>query len=168
MIKSTVAVLALAALLGFASAMPASSFDTDVRRIVNGTDTTIERIPFQVSILFFNSQWCGASILDENTLITAAHCFDWYFDGFNALSSWTIRAGSSYWAEGGEVIQLESVVRHEQYDPDTFDFDVAIVKLSSSVTFSDSVQRVLLAQSGSELAAGQDVQVSGWGRLTVS
>lgn len=166
MIKSISVVVALVALLGFASAKPAS-FDAQGRRIVNGTATTIETIPFQVSILFFNSQWCGGAVLDETTILTAAHCFDNYFNNLYQLSSWSIRAGSSYWANGGQLVQLQSVVRHEQYNPNTYDFDVAIIKLASPLTFDTTVQPVVLAPANGVLYGGQSIQVSGWGRLVV-
>lgn len=161
---SSVALL-LVALFGVAAAFP-----TETRRIVNGTTTTIDRIPFQVSILQFNSQWCGASILDQNTLLTAAHCFDYYFDypDIYPISAYSTRVGSSYWADGGEQIALQSVVRHESYDPSTYDFDVALVKLASPLTYSANTQPVELAATTGSLVAGQDVQVSGWGRLVVS
>lgn len=164
MIKSVVA-LGLLALVSVTVANPASDFDS--RRIVNGTSTTIDRIPFQVSILFFNSQWCGASILDETTILTAAHCFDWYFDNLYTLNSWTARVGSSYWSTGGQIVGFESIRRHESYDPNTFDYDVAIVKLSTRLHFSDTIQPVKLAPSTVQLSDGQPVQVSGWGRLVV-
>lgn len=166
MIKSISVVVALVALLGLACAKP-SSFDAQGRRIVNGTATTIETIPFQVSILFFNSQWCGGAILDETTILTASHCFDNYFNNANQLSSWSVRAGSSYWANGGQLVQLQYVVRHAQYNPNTYDFDIAIIKLASALTFNTAVQPVVLAQTDSVLSAGQSIQVSGWGRLTV-
>lgn len=164
MIKFAV-LLALLALVGFTVAMPA--LDSEVRRIVNGTTTTIEKVPYIVSVQFFSGQWCGASILDENTLLTAAHCFDYYFDELYAVTAWNARVGSSYWSVGGEIVEFASITRHEKYNPSTYDFDVAIVKLASNLTFSDSVQPVALPVNATQLVADQDVRVSGWGRLTV-
>lgn len=170
MIKSFVVLLGLFALLGCSVALPASASSLDIggRRIVNGTSTTIEQIPFQVSILFFGSQWCGASILDETTLLTAAHCFDWYFDGLYAITAWSARAGSSFWATGGSVVEFASITKHPQYDPTTFNLDIAIVKLTTRLVFSPAVRPVKLPLAASTVEAGQPVQVSGWGRLTVS
>lgn len=168
MCKKLLTLLALAALLGASVALPVGDdFDIGTRRIVNGTSTSIEQVPFQVSILFFNSQWCGASILDQNTILTAAHCFDYYWDKLYELNVWSIRAGSSYWGNGGVVVNIASAVSHKDYNPNTYDFDIAILKLSTPLTFSPSIQPVVLAEASSTLAAGEMVQISGWGRLTV-
>ena len=45
-------------------------------RIVGGVDTTIEEIPYQISLQYWGSHACGGAILNENTILTAAHCFD--------------------------------------------------------------------------------------------
>lgn len=137
-----------------------------VTRIVNGTATTIEQVPFQVSILYQNSQYCGGAILNTRSVLTAAHCFD-RLDAPDPLATWTIRTGSSRWSTGGRVIQLKSVHRHEDYNSGTYDFDITVVRLASPVVYGVGVQPVMLAGTGSTLSANEMVQVSGWGRLSV-
>ena len=61
-------------------------------------------IPWQVSVQRGDYQsgyfhFCGATILDEFTLISAAHCFD---DEIG-ISSKVIRAGSTKKSSGGQV-----------------------------------------------------------------
>lgn len=43
-------------------------------RIVDGEDTTIEEFPHQISLRFLGDHNCGGSIIDEYTILTAAHC----------------------------------------------------------------------------------------------
>ena len=48
-------------------------------RIINGQSAP-KAIPWQVSLhkyldRYHAQHWCGASIIDHNTIITAAHCF---------------------------------------------------------------------------------------------
>lgn len=47
-------------------------------RIVGGTETTIEKIPYQASFLFYNGigylHYCGASIISTKFLLMAGHC----------------------------------------------------------------------------------------------
>lgn len=45
-----------------------------VGRIVGGKDTTIENHPYQVSLRRRGTHTCGGAILNENTILTAAHC----------------------------------------------------------------------------------------------
>ena len=61
-------------------------------------------IPWQVSVQTGDYQngyfhFCGATILDKFTLISAAHCFD----GEMETSSKVIRAGSTKKSSGGQV-----------------------------------------------------------------
>ena len=61
-------------------------------------------IPWQVSVQSGDYQsgylhFCGATILDEFTLISAAHCFD----GERENISKVIRAGSTKKSSGGQV-----------------------------------------------------------------
>lgn len=43
-------------------------------RIVGGKDADIEDFPYQVSLRFLDDHFCGASILSEKYVLTAAHC----------------------------------------------------------------------------------------------
>ncbi len=64
-------------------------------------------IPWQVSVQRGDYQtgyfhFCGATILDESTLLCAAHCFP----GSTSTSGKTIRAGSTQRSSGGQVFIL--------------------------------------------------------------
>ena len=56
-------------------------------------------IPWQVSVQSGGSHFCAATILDNSTLLSAAHCFDWS----SPSDQFTIRAGSMKWSSGGQV-----------------------------------------------------------------
>ena len=60
-------------------------------------------IPWQVSVQSNNVHFCGATILDKMTLLSAASCFYGKFDSTNGMS---IRAGSVYKSVGGQVCLL--------------------------------------------------------------
>jgi trypsin len=45
-------------------------------RIVGGSDDVIENVPFQISLHRTGSHHCGGSILNQNTILTAAHCVE--------------------------------------------------------------------------------------------
>ena len=63
-------------------------------------------IPWQVSVQIGGSHFCGGTILDTYTILSAAHCFD---DNGSALEGYYIRAGSRKWSSGGQVCQLSHV-----------------------------------------------------------
>ena len=77
----------------------ATRFDT--AEIVGGQDAP-SPIPWQVSVQTLSSHFCGATLLDESTLLCAAHCFP----GSSSTSGKTIRAGSRQRSSGGQVFML--------------------------------------------------------------
>lgn len=94
-------------------------------RIVGGTNTTIEEYPYQISLEYNGSHRCGGSIANASIIITAAHCVE----GVQA-SRLKIRAGSSTKSSGGVLVQVKSLKYHEQYNPNTIDFDIAVLFVS--------------------------------------
>ena len=57
-------------------------------------------IPWQVSVQLGGFHFCGGTILDTYTILSAAHCFN---DNGGALEGFYIRAGSRKWSSGGQV-----------------------------------------------------------------
>lgn len=43
-------------------------------RIVGGKEITIVESPWQVSLQYFRSHYCGGSIISNKWILTAAHC----------------------------------------------------------------------------------------------
>ena len=78
-----------------------SSSRIDPALVVGGQDAP-SPIPWQVSVRSWSSHFCGATILDESTLLCAAHCFP----GSSSTSGKTIRAGSTQRSNGGQVLLL--------------------------------------------------------------
>lgn len=135
-----------------------------IPRIVNGTDTAIASIPFQVSLQFYNMHTCGGAILNQHTIITAAHCLD-YMTEHHTLSMLSVRVGSSYLQREGTVYNLSQAIVHELYEPNSYDYDVALLKLRTPLVYTNAVQPLMLGTDRTHLADNEMVQVSGWGRL---
>ena len=71
------------------------TFMQNADRIVGG-EVAPSMIPWQVAMLSGSFQFCGGTILDECTILTAAHC--------SINTGHTIRAGSTTKTSGGQVI----------------------------------------------------------------
>ncbi|XP_016947655.3 trypsin delta [Drosophila biarmipes] len=125
-------------------------------RIVGGTTTTISSFPWQISLQRSGSHSCGGSIYSSNIIVTAAHCLQSV-----SASVLQVRAGSSYWNSGGVTVSVASFKNHEGYNANTMVNDIAIVRLSSNLSFSSTIKAIGLASSNP--ANGAAATVSGWG-----
>lgn len=71
--------VAVACLTSLTQASPQTNgASKSVGRIIGGESTFIEKIPYQASLRFVSRHTCGAVIISENYLLTAAHCTDGY------------------------------------------------------------------------------------------
>ena len=130
-------------------------------RIVGGEATTIEEYPYQISLLSYGSHICGGSIVASNFIVTAAHCTDG-----SSASSLSIRAGSSIRNSGGTVIGVKKINQNPSYNSWTIDYDISVLELESSLTFSDAIATVGLPSLNQVVPAGSDAVCTGWGTLT--
>lgn len=61
--------------------------------------------------------------------------------------------------------KVQSIIIHENYAAHKHDDDIAVVKLSTSVIFSDEVHRVCLPDANFEVLPKSKVFATGWGAL---
>lgn len=130
-------------------------------RIVGGEDANIEDYPYQLSLEWYGSHICGASIISKDFAVTAAHCTE----GSDA-SQLSVRAGSSIREEGGTVIKVAMIQQNPNFNPSTFDNDISILHLETPLELGPGVQPVVLPSATEVPADGADALVSGWGTLS--
>ncbi|GAB0092731.1 hypothetical protein DMENIID0001_077620 [Sergentomyia squamirostris] len=137
-------------------------------RIIGGYPVNIGNIPYQVSVRTYGSHSCGGSILNENTVVTAAHCTSDFLTMILdlLLNVFSVRVKSSYHASGGQVIRVAKIIQNPQYNSQTVDYDISLLKLEKALTFGDGVQPIPLLNSGDVVPDGDLITVSGWGRLS--
>ncbi|XP_062135434.1 uncharacterized protein LOC133845094 [Drosophila sulfurigaster albostrigata] len=143
----------------FGAAVPEGLLPQVDGRIVGGTATTIGSFPWQISLQRSGSHSCGGSIFSANIIVTAAHCLQSV-----SASTLQVRAGSSYWSSGGVVSKVAAFRNHEGYNSNTMINDIAIIRLSSSLSFSSNIKAISLATYAP--VNGAAAAVSGWGTLS--
>lgn len=78
------------------------------------------------------SGFCGGTILNENIILTAAHCM-------NQLHNFNVRLGEfdRLVIHGNEVDhEVETILIHKNYSLDTDDNDIALIKLATPIKFT--------------------------------
>ncbi|XP_042363215.1 serine protease 33 [Plectropomus leopardus] len=134
-------------------------------RIVGGVDAIDGAWPWQVDIQTVTAgHICGGSIISESWVLSAAHCFPNPSD----VSSYIIYAGR-YQLNGFNPHQsthrVSRVVIPSGYSEPHNGKDLALVQLSTPVTWSDYIRPVCLPASGTLFPSGTQCYVTGWGNI---
>lgn len=127
-------------------------------KIVGGDLVKIDAVPYFASILYRNRHLCGASIISDQWLLSAAHC---YVDGIP--SNYKIRTGSSRKSQTGVIRKVEKIIRHPQYDGTTLNNDFMLIKLGQKIKFNKLHKAIPLAAPGKVIPEGTDVRTCGFG-----
>jgi uncharacterized delta-60 repeat protein len=111
-------------------------------RIVGGRPTTIDKFPYQVALLqtpiydtnnVYNNQFCGGSIINSRWILTAAHCVDGALPSSVAVGVGITDLTS---AGRGRIFYVDQIIVHTNYNPFTYDFDIALLHLTEPIDFS--------------------------------
>uniref|UniRef100_A0A8C5Z4W0 trypsin n=1 Tax=Marmota marmota marmota TaxID=9994 RepID=A0A8C5Z4W0_MARMA len=146
----------LLALLGAAVAFPTNDDDD---KIVGGYTCRKNSLPYQVS-LNVGYHNCGGSLISSQWVVSAAHCYK---------SRIQVRLGEHNIdvLEGDEqFIQAAKIIQHPNFDKDTLNNDIMLIKLTSPATISARVTTLSLPRSCP--SAGTQCLVSGWGNTVSS
>jgi secreted trypsin-like serine protease len=145
----------LAVLCWAALAPPVSAQDacSDPRRIVGGEPTDITQHPWQVALQIAGGL-CGGALITDGWVLTAAHCV-----AGARTDAVRIKTGVTY-TTGGTWAPVDRVVAHEHYNPETWEHDLALVRLKSRPAGTP----ITLAAPDLALTQCQHLEVSGWGR----
>ncbi|XP_017839753.1 trypsin iota [Drosophila busckii] len=143
-------------LLLFLCCAASSAYLQPQQRIVGGNDINIYNAPWQVSLQLSARHVCGGCIYSKNIIITAAHCVE-----HKSVTLLQVRVGAGQHNSGGKLMSVADYKLHELYDAKFQHFDIALLRLSTDLTFGLTVRAIGLASSSA--AHGQSVSMSGWG-----
>ncbi|XP_053419987.1 coagulation factor X [Nycticebus coucang] len=138
--------------------------DSDLVRIVGGRDCKEGECPWQALLVNEeNEGFCGGTILSEFHVLTAAHCL-------HQAKRFTVRVGdrNTEKEEGNEMVhEVEVVVKHNRFVKETYDYDIAVLRLKTPITFRVNVAPACLPEKDwaeSTLMTQKTGIVSGFGR----
>ncbi len=138
--------------------------------IVGGHSTGLDKVPWQAWLTQASSSFlCGAVILSEDLVITAAHCVN--RELFYPLE---VRAGCASRRacssdENRQQVPVKEIIRFPESQFFDRDPDVALLRLDGDLDFSTNVQPIAIvtdldAKNGLT-NPGVEAMASGWGKL---
>ena len=133
--------------------------ESNITQKIVGGQKVPAMIPWQVSLRFRSQygeiHYCGGTILDEKTILTAASC--------NTIVGETVLAG--HVGLNGKSIFIERVLKspYKLWNPDTYNNNILILKLSKALTMDDNVKPACLPRKTYEPPEGSICYISGWG-----
>ncbi|KAJ8735782.1 hypothetical protein PYW07_007402 [Mythimna separata] len=135
----------------------------DPQRIVGGSVTTIGQYPTMAAFLVAHDgvnfrQNCGGTILNNRSILTAAHCTDG-----RASNVIRFRVGSTFANSGGVVHNIAFYINHPSYNSITINNDVAVMRSATTISHNNNVRPVSIAGANYHLADNQVVWTAGWG-----
>merc|ERR1711981_279627 len=134
-------------------------------RIVNG-QTAQAPIPWQAHMRQGSPTggfgfFCGGTILDAKTILTAAHCY--HGKDLTATNYFIAAGATSVTDPSAQTAFVESITLHENYNPSNTNNDIAILKLKTALTFNDKVRPACLPAA--TLTPSGIAAASGWGLI---
>ena len=144
----------LAALAMGIGAMPAASAApaTDPGTLIVGGHAATEQYDWMASLQRQGQHSCGASLIDSEWALTAAHCVQDVTPPDLGL-----RIGSPDHTSGGEEAGVTAIVVHPDYETKNPNGDIALLKLDHAV----SKKPIQLADGSGEV--GTPSRIIGWG-----
>lgn len=174
--------IAFAVVLGLAMAVPVFAADRDDKyqtSVVGGDPVPNGKYPFMVSLQANTStarpskeHFCGATLIDPDSVLTAAHCADYI--GAATVPGVSVsyrdvrivvgltRLDSSQ----GEVRHIQSLTDvhiHPRYDRRTSAFDAAVIDLNRPVQNIAPIELASAASKDRLERPGRSARIAGWG-----
>ncbi|XP_037032043.1 trypsin-1 isoform X2 [Bradysia coprophila] len=139
-------------------------------RVVGGTNAEESEFPFIVSLTRRGGHFCGATIVNDQWLLTAGHCVCNGLNrfmkpnqiksviGLHTMSSFKDNAIESSAFE----MNIRTIVTHPDYRCESVKDDIALLRLHKTIIFTDVVKPACILSSENNYE-GDVAVVSGWG-----
>ncbi|EMP25253.1 Serine protease 27 [Chelonia mydas] len=136
----------------------------NLNRIVKGKDTVEGEFPWQASIQWKGVHMCGASLINDEWVVTAAHCF---YQVLN-LTQYRVVLGANQLLNPGPnscACPVRRIITHPSYAGQTTSGDIALVQLASRVNFTNYILPICLPDASVRFPPGKVCWVTGWGHM---
>ena len=127
-------------------------------RIHGGTYAHEGQFKYMVSLRQNKRHFCGAALISERWVISAAHCvLDEHADASNV----EIVVEPYHFANDGVSYQAEQIISHENFDIDSASDDISLLQTATPIQFGENVQPIPISNQWIE--PGKDGVFAGFG-----
>ncbi|CAH4000046.1 chymotrypsin-2-like isoform X2 [Pieris brassicae] len=132
-------------------------------RVVGGKDAPEGLAPHQAALKTKeNFFFCGAAIISDRWILTAAHCVKNY-----KPSQIIALVGTLSLSKGGTKYEVSKVIAHKDHNkPHRFRNDIALISTKKAIEFNKNVQPLPLPKN--DMTTGLSCILSGWGYLSAN
>ncbi|XP_047723240.1 ovochymase-1 [Prionailurus viverrinus] len=130
-------------------------------------DSAVGGQPWQVSLKLGEHRFCAGSLIQDDLVVTAAHCLV----GLNEkqIKSLTVTGGHNLFPEGKQEqkIPVSKMIIHPEYNRLGYmSSDIALLYLKHKVKFGTAVQPICLPHKDDRFEAGLLCMTSGWCKIS--
>ncbi|XP_045615427.1 venom protease [Procambarus clarkii] len=136
-------------------------------RVVGGTPTSVGQYPWLAALYYRSKLYCGATLVTDRHLVTAAHCVQRVRSGYVRimLGSYNKSNTDEEWRQERKIGKS---FPHPDFERRSYNNDIAVIELDIPVTITKYVRPVCLPTTTNKTYEGILATVPGWGRQSES
>ncbi|KAM9221477.1 transmembrane protease serine 13 isoform 1-T1 [Dugong dugon] len=131
-------------------------------RIVGGTLASESKWPWQVSLHYGTTHICGGTLINDQWVLTAAHCF--FVTREKMLDAWKVYAGTNNLHQLPEAASISQIIINGNYTEEQDDYDIALMRLSKPLPLSAHIQPACLPMHGQTFSLSETCWITGFGK----
>lgn len=130
-----------------------------IKRVLGGNKADANEWPWMVSIRQYGFHFCGGALIASEWILTAAHCVEEI--GKIGMEVVLGNRSPNRYIKGELRLNINRIIIHEDYYNGSLENDIALLRLATSVTFSNHIRPLCLSKMPIDNA--KECVMAGWG-----